>query len=147
MTDEKEREVVLADGENAAGFAVLLAGLIRENVESGPRKRVPFDLLSLLRSRIVIEAPDAEVTITLRFGGGKLVIENGEDPKARVRVTTSSEGIFELSQVRVVAGMPWLGDEVGKTILKKLFRREIRARGLVCRPLTMLLFLNLASVK
>lgn len=147
MTGEKDREVVLADGDHAPGFAMILASLIRENIESIPKKRVPFDLLNRLRSRIVIEAPDAQVTITLRFGGGKLVIENGDDPKARVRVITSSEGVFELSQIRVIAGLPWMADETGKGILKKFMKREIKVRGIACRPLTMLLFLNLASVK
>jgi len=147
MFSKKSPEIVLADGDDTVGFGVMLSDLIKQNLKSNPRKIIPFNLMNRLRSKIVIEAPDAEVTITLCFGDGKLTVKNGADPKAKVRIIADSDVILELSGVRVVAGLPWIWDEVGKAMLQRMFKREVKVRGIADRPISMLLLLNLVSVK
>jgi len=147
MFSKKAPEIVLPDGDDTVGFGVMLSDLIKQNLEDNPRKLFPFNLLNRLKSKVVIEAPDAEVIITLSFGDGKLMVKNGADPKAKVRIIANSDVILELSQVRVVAGLPWIWDEVGKAMLKRMFKREVKIRGIADRPITMILLMNLVSGK
>jgi hypothetical protein len=147
MFSRKAPEIVLPDGDDTAGFGVMLSDLIRQNLGNNPRKLIPFNLLSRLKSKVVIEAPDAEVIITLSFGDGRLMVKNGADPKAKVRIIANSDLILELSEIRVVAGLPWIWDEAGKTMLKRMFKREMKIRGIADRPITALLLTNLVSAK
>lgn len=147
MFAKKAPEIVFPDGDDTVGFGVMLSDLIKQNLEDNPRKLLPFNLLNRLKSKVVIEAPDAEVIITLSFGDGKLMVKNGADPKAKVRIIANSDVILELSQVRMVAGLPWIWDEVGKAMLKKMFKREVKIRGIADRPITMMLLTNLVSGK
>ena len=147
MFAKKAPEIVLPDGDDTVGFGVMLSDLIKQNLENNPRKLLPFSLLTRLKSKVVIEAPDAEVIITLSFGDGKLMVRNGADPKAKVRIIANSDVILELSQVRVVAGLPWIWDEVGKAMIKRMLNREVKIRGIADRPITMMLLTNLVSGK
>ena len=147
MFAKKAPEIVLPDGDDTVGFGVMLSDLIKQNLENNPRKLLPFSLLTRLKSKVVIEAPDAEVIITLSFGDGKLMVRNGADPKAKVRIIANSDVILEFSQVRVVAGLPWIWDEVGKAMIKRMFNREVKIKGIADRPITMMLLTNLVSGK
>ncbi|MDD5222898.1 MAG: hypothetical protein PHE84_02835 [bacterium] len=147
MFSKKPPEIVLPDGEETAGFGVMLSDLIKENLERNPRKVIPFNLLNRLKSKVVIEAPDAEVIITLSFGDGRLIVKNGADPKAKVRIIANSDVILELSGIRLVAGLPWIWDEAGKSLVQRMFKREMKVRGIADRPITMLFLTNLVSAK
>lgn len=67
-------EVVLADGDEASGLASMLAGVLSDNLRDYPaRARVA----SIARGDVVLTASDRDVSVTLRFGPGRVVIENG----------------------------------------------------------------------
>jgi hypothetical protein len=112
--------------ENA--LAMLLLGLLTESLASSVRKRRDFDAM---RSSFGIVAPDADTSVTLRFGSGRCTIYDGIRDEPDLVITTDSARLPELGLIRIRYGLPWLFDEPGKAMVAALLAREIRVGGLV----------------
>ncbi len=67
-------EVVLVDGDDASGLAAMIAGLLEENVKEF-RSRAAAARLA--RGRIVLEASDRGMAVTLSFGPGRVLVSDG----------------------------------------------------------------------
>lgn len=67
-------EVVLVDGDDASGLAAMIAGLLEENVKAF-RSRAAAARLA--RGRIVLEASDRGMAVTLSFGPGRVLVSDG----------------------------------------------------------------------
>jgi hypothetical protein len=115
------------------GLAMMLQGLLSENVATSAAKRRDFDSIS---SNFAIIAPDAEVTVTLEFGGGRCVIYDGLKDDPDLVITADSGKIPELSLVNIRYGVPWLFDPPGKALVAALMSRQIRIDGLLRLPPT-----------
>lgn len=120
---EKERveSVLLAPGAEANGLAVMLADLVRQNLEAKPKKRADFDALV---GAVAIVAEDAEVALTLRFSGGKLTIFDGIVGIPDVAVRASSDAIINMSNIPLTsfgAPVPGLRDKAGQAVMKGVF--------------------------
>ncbi len=127
MTDP----VILAHGADENGLALMLHGLLSESIALKPSKRTDFDAMV---STIGIVAPDADVSVTLEFGGGACTVWDGLRKTPAVVLTADSGKIPELSQLQIKAGLPWLFDNAGKAFVQSLLRREIRLSGLITLP-------------
>jgi hypothetical protein len=131
-------EVVTLDGQAADnGLALMLQGLIAESVVGSDAKRRDFEAM---RSSFGIVAPDAEVTVTLEFGGGRCTIYDGLRHEPDLVITADSGKIPELSLIPFRYGVPWLLEEQGQKQVKELLlaflKREIKIHGFVKIPPT-----------
>jgi hypothetical protein len=89
-------QITLAPGADENGLAVMLADLLRQNLESKPHKARD---LQAITGRIAILAEDAEVAMTLRFDHGNLTVYDGVIGVPDVTVRASSDVIIALSNV------------------------------------------------
>jgi hypothetical protein len=131
-------DVVTLDAQAADnGLAMMLQGLLAENLAASDAKRRDFESMS---STFGIVAPDAEVTVTLEFGRGRCTIYDGLRHEPDLVITADSGKIPELSLIPFRYGVPWIVDESGqkqvKQLLVALVKREIRIDGFVRIPPT-----------
>lgn len=127
-------DVVTLDAQAADnGLAMMLQGLLAENLAASEKKRRDFESMS---STFGIVAPDAEVTVTLAFSDGRCTIYDGLRHEPDLVITADSGKIPEMSLLSIRYGLPWLLDENGKNFVRALIKREIRIDGLVRIPPT-----------
>ena len=127
-------DVVTLDAQAADnGLAMMLQGLLAENLAASDKKRRDFESIS---STFGIVAPDADVTVTLAFAGGRCTIYDGLRHEPDLVITADSGKIPEMSLLSIRYGLPWLLDENGKNFVRALVRREIRIDGLIRIPPT-----------
>lgn len=88
--------IELAPGAEDNGLATMLADLVRQNLEAKPHKTADFDAL---HGTVSIVAEDAEVALTLRFGGGRLTIHDGIVGIPDVTIRGTSDTILALSNM------------------------------------------------
>jgi len=127
-------DVVTLDAQAADnGLAMMLQGLLAENLAASDGKRRAFESMS---STFGIVAPDAEVTVTLAFDGGRCTIYDGLRHEPDLVITADSGKIPEMSLLSIRYGLPWLLDDNGKNFVRALVKREIRIDGLIRIPPT-----------
>jgi hypothetical protein len=88
--------IELAPGADDNGLAVMLADLVRQNIEAKPHKGEDF---RSLRGSVAIVAEDADVALTMRFDGGKMTIHDGIVGIPDVTIRGSSDTILALSNM------------------------------------------------
>src|SRR5689334_8148451 len=91
MTPES---VVFAPGASENGLAVMLADLLRQNVEAKPQKARDFKSLS---ASVALVAEDAGVALTLVFKSGGLTVHDGIHDVPDVTIRGSSDALLGLS--------------------------------------------------
>jgi hypothetical protein len=125
-------DVVTLDAQAADnGLAMMLQGLLAENLAASDKKRRDFESMS---STFGIVAPDAEVTVTLEFSDGRCTIYDGLRHEPDLVITADSGRIPEMSLLSIRYGVPWLLDENGKSFVRALIKRDIRIDGLIRLP-------------
>jgi hypothetical protein len=135
-------DAVLLDaqaGDN--GLAMMLQALLAENLAASAGKRHDFENMS---STFGIVAPDADVTVTLRFGHGRCTIYDGLRHDPDLVITADSAKIPEMSLLKFRElellsfriEVPWLIDEPWKQFARALVKREIRIDGFIRLPPT-----------
>lgn len=129
-----EPQVTVDDGAAENGLASMVAGLLEANVGSSPYKARVF---SKMKGTVGLEATDAEVALTLVFDRGRCVVFDGLREGTAATVRADSDSIVELSNVRIVGGLPWLFDRAGRGVAGKVLRKAIRIRGLLRHPVTL----------
>ena len=129
-----EPEITVDKGAEENGLANMVAELLRANVETSDRKRAAF---LRMKGSVGLIATDAEVKVTLVFDRGRCVVHDGILEGTGVTVTADSDSILELSNVRLVGGLPFYFDKPGRAVVSKVFGRVIRIRGLLRHPLTL----------
>jgi hypothetical protein len=134
--------VSLAPGTRDSGLAAMLVELIQTNLAERPAKLRDFDRL---KAAISIEARDAEVTITLDFQEGALVVHAGVHGEPGIRISADSAAVLELTALRIAGGIPMLLNAGGRRLIGKLLSGEVRIRGLF-HALTLLRLTRLMSV-
>jgi hypothetical protein len=88
--------IELAPGAEENGLAMMLADLVRQNLDAKPHKRPDFDALD---GTISIVADDADVALTLRFDAGRLTIHDGIVGIPDVTIRGPSETILAMSNL------------------------------------------------
>jgi hypothetical protein len=127
-------DMVTLDAQAADnGLALMLQGLLAESIAADSGKRRAFEAMT---STLAIVAPDAEVTVTLVFDGGRCTIYDGMRHEPALVITADSGKIPELSLLKIRYGLPWLLDENGQSFVRSLLKREIRIDGLMKMPPT-----------
>jgi hypothetical protein len=126
----------------AEGFARVLRALIEQNLADDPGRR------RFLRDRwsVVVSAPDAGVTATVRCFPGEVVVAPGPAPDAQLRITADAAQLLETAAVPLRMGSPDVLDERGRALLRDLFRGRVRVAGFLRHPLVLRRFMRLLSV-
>jgi len=143
MTVEGAPRIALAPGAEGVGLAVMIADLIRQNLERSPRKDADFRKLS---ASVSMEVPDAEVTITLEFSRGALLVHDGQRDGAHLRIRADSTTLLALPLVRISAGLPNLFSPESSALRSGLLTGGVRIGGMLRHPLRLVRFTRLMSV-
>ena len=99
-------QVELAPGAEENGLALMLCGLLRQNLESKPHKKADF---AALHGDVAIVADDADVALTMCFErGGKLTIHDGIVGIPDITIRGPSDAIMALSNMPLATplGLP-----------------------------------------
>lgn len=72
-------QVVLAGGEDASGLACMLADLLEQNLADFPRRA---RVAAFTRGDVVLTASDRDLSVTLHFGDGQVLVTDGAAPGA-----------------------------------------------------------------
>ena len=107
------------------GLAVMLGGLIDAHLAEHP------DREQLLRPAVVaVTAPDADVSVTIRMGPGRVEMANGVRGRPSLRVRADSETLIELSSVPLRLGLPDNMTPQGREVTAKLMKGTIKVKGM-----------------
>lgn len=136
--------IALAPDARDVGLAAMLADLIRQSLEQNPRKRVDFDRLDTV---IQIHVRDADVTVSLVFETGRLVVHGGACGEPRIRISADAEAVLALCMVKLVAGVPHPLHRHNRRLIRMIATGEIRVEGIPRSPLQLLRFTRLVSVR
>lgn len=77
--NDRQLDIVLRDGDDASGMAVLLAELLQSNVADFPGRAL---VAARTRGSLVLTASDRDLSITLDFGPGRIEVADGAQPGA-----------------------------------------------------------------
>jgi hypothetical protein len=137
-------DVQLAPGAEENGLAMMLADLVRQNLEAKPHKKGDF---AALGGSVSIVADDADVALTMRFErGGKLRIHDGIVGIPDVTIRGPSDTILALSNMplatRLGLPIPSPGDleavKAVKTVVGAMRSRKLHVYGMAFHlPLVM----------
>ncbi|HEX5938595.1 MAG TPA: hypothetical protein VFZ75_13055 [Actinomycetota bacterium] len=132
---------VSVSGEEPSGLASMLAELIRANLRTDPGRG------ALLRpSVVVLDAPDADVTVFLRIAPEGVRVGDGDVPDAHLRIRADAERLLDLTNVPLRLGFPDVGRPEGRAVVRDLLARRLRIRGLLRHPLRLSRATRLLSV-
>jgi hypothetical protein len=120
--------VEFADSE-PSGLAHMLGGLIQQTLDRDPELARHLD-----GSVVAIEAPDAEVAVTIRLNPDIVVVSNGVAADAHVVITASSERLLGLASAPLRFGLPDALSRKGREVLGNVLTGRVRIDGVVRNP-------------
>jgi hypothetical protein len=124
------------------GLADLVGRLIEANLERRPDRR------ALLRPSVVeLVASDADTAATVVLSAGMVEISNttrGRTP--HLCVVAGADDLLELSSAPLRFGFPDALDPRGRSVLRRIVRRDVRVSGMVRHPIRLSRFTRLLSV-
>jgi hypothetical protein len=127
--------------EEPNGLATMLGGLIEANLQAHPeRERL------LKPSVVVLTAPDAEVSVTLRTSPGRVDVSNGVKGRPDLMVRADSDTLIELSSVPLRFGLPDNMTKEGRAVTGKLVKGKIKVKGMARAPAKLARLNKLLSV-
>jgi hypothetical protein len=124
---EYERRVHVDPSAEENGLALMVAGLILQNLQEHQRKRDDF---ARLRGRVAIVAEDAGVAMTLAFQGNMVTVSDGIVGVPAVTVRARSEDIVQLSLLELTPlGLPDPRGTAAREIFQKSQAGHVRVYG------------------
>lgn len=121
-------EIIILPEARELGLPVMLADLIRQNIENKPEKIKSFESLE---AKVLIEIPDIQTSAGLEFHRGKLTLSKDLSGMPDLHILTDSATILDLSLLKIKLGLPYFFDNNGFKILKKILSGEIIIKGLL----------------
>src|SRR5258708_25826507 len=95
-----------------------------------------------------IFGPNKAEAGTLVFKGGKLVAQNGLEPRRTITIRADADTVMALSNLKIgPLGMPIYVDEVGRGVAMKLLRGSLKIEGLLPNLLTLNAVTRIFSVQ
>ena len=120
-------EIIILPEARELGLSVMLADLIRQNIEKRPEKIKPFESLE---AKVLIEIPDIQTSAGLEFQRGRLILSKDLSGKPDLHILTDSTTLLDLSLLKIILGLPYFFDKNGFKVLKKVLSGEIVIKGL-----------------
>jgi hypothetical protein len=118
---------VVTDPE-LGGLGAMLADLVRANIEADPSRA---RLLQGVSGKVNVRARDAEVEVGMEFRGGQLHVHSTPFPDAKLAIDCDAETLMGMSSVPLRFGMPDVAQADGRTVVKKMFRGDLKVRGMI----------------
>lgn len=142
MTASRGRAVVSFADAYPNGLADLVGRLLEANLSTHPERE------RLLRPSVVeLVASDADVAVTVRIDTGRAEVANGgAGLAAHVSVRGLGQDLIDLASVPLRLGLPDLLHSSGRSVLRRIVSRGVRASGMLRHPLRTSRFLRLLSV-
>jgi hypothetical protein len=122
--------IELRQGAEQNAFAVMMAELIRANLQDHPDKLVEF---SAMRGRVALIAEDAKTSTTLLFRAGSLHVYGGLFGVPDLAVRGPSAALIDLSRLPShprLRFLPDLRSDVAHSLARALIERKLRISGL-----------------
>lgn len=140
-----EPSIQLGPDTSDAGLAGMLASLVRQNLDDHPSKK---DVFSRMVGRVAIVASDADVSVTLRFEAGRLVVSEGivGIPDLTIRAPTEAITKMSMLELRGRFGLPDPRGETTRDIARASARGDIEVHGLLANVPLMLRLARVLSV-
>lgn len=135
--------ISIAAGAEETPLASMLAEIIESNLENGGARVKAFRKLG---SAVHINAADAGVEITLLFEKGRLTVHAGKPVKPAISIEADSATLLDLTNLEIKGGLPYFFDETGRGVVRKLFRGELKMKGLLLHPLELIRLTKVLSV-
>ncbi len=120
-------QIIILPEARELGLPVMLADLIRQNIEKRPDKIKPFESLE---AKVLIEIPDIQTSAGLEFQRGRLILSKDLSGRPDLHILTDSTTILDLSLLKIKLGLPYFFDKNGFKILKKILSGGIVIKGL-----------------
>jgi hypothetical protein len=136
-------KIVVHKSAEENGMATMLAELMRTNIATSCYKNACFHML---KTTVGLRVPDAEVSATLVFNRGTCVLYDGIDGSTELTIEADSEDLLNLSNINLVAGLPFYLDETGRDILLKSVSGKVKIEGKVFHPVALTLLTIVLSV-
>jgi hypothetical protein len=112
------------------GIAAMIGGLLEANLEQHPERRA----LLAPPTTIGIVATDARAATTIHLAPGRVTIANGIVGRPKVKVSTDSITLTELSSTPLRLGLPDAMTPAGRETMRKLLQRKLQVKGLLLHP-------------
>jgi SCP-2 sterol transfer family len=126
-------DVTLAPGAEEVAMTGMIADMLKANLEK-PQKMKVFNGL---KSTVYLYAKDADAGMTMDFDKGKLVVYGGKEGKPKLEISTDATTLLELANLKIKMGMPYYFDKTGRAVLKKIFKGELKIKGMLAHPIAL----------
>jgi len=134
--------IKLAPGAEEVTLALMLSELLGGNLDR-PEKLKAFDTLN---TKAYIQAKDVGTDVTMVFNRGSLTFYGGKPFRPDLSIETDSATLLDLANINIKFGLPYYFDEIGREILKKLARRDLRIRGMFAHPIALTKLTKIMSI-
>ena len=128
-------------GSSPSGLSEMLAAMLEQQLRRDPRRAS-----HIVRSVVVLEAPDAGVATTVRLAPGRVRIVDGAASDAHLRVRADAGILLGLAGVPLRLGLPDPSRAAGRAAIADVATGRVRVRGLARHPRMLAGFLSLLSV-
>jgi hypothetical protein len=108
------------------GLAAMLGGLIEGNLEAHPDR----EALLAKPATYSITAPDVDVSVSIRLAPGAVTVRNGVVGTPQISIRTNSDNLMGMSSVPLKFGLPDSMTKEGREVNKKLFKGELKVKGM-----------------
>ena len=108
------------------GLASMLGGLIEGNLEAHPNR----EALLAKPATYSITAPDVDVSVSIRLARGAVTVRNGVVGTPQISIRTNSDNLMGMSSVPLKFGLPDSMTKEGREVNKKLFKGELKVKGM-----------------
>jgi hypothetical protein len=139
-----EPDIKMAPDAEEAGMAAMLADMIKTNLKDKPERVKDFNKL---KGTIWITAEDADVGMTMDFDRGSLTVHGKKVGKPILSISTDSTTLMNLANITIKFGMPYYFDETGRMVIKKLFKGELKIKGMFTHISALTHMTKIMSVK
>ncbi len=134
--------IKLTAGAEEVPLALILSEMLGGNLDR-PEKLKAFNTLA---TKAYILAKDVGAEVTLVFDRGSLTFHGGKPYRPDLSIETDSATLLDLANINIRLGMPYYFDEIGRSILKKLARRELKIKGMFTHPIALTKLTKIMSV-
>jgi hypothetical protein len=134
--------IKLAPGAEDVPLALMLSEMLGGNLDR-PEKLKAFNTLA---TKAYVLAQDVGAEVTMVFERGALTFYGGKPFRPDLSIETNSATLLDLANLNIRFGMPYYFDEIGRSILKKLARRELKINGMFTHPIALTKLTKIMSI-
>jgi hypothetical protein len=111
--------------DDLEGLAAMIADLVEANLAAHPERA---SLLEGNGGKVKIVATDVDSQVAMTLGQGKANISSEVSAPTLV-IETDSATLLDLPNAKLMMGFPSVLDPVGRSVIAKVLRRQLKIRG------------------